>query len=74
MGWKLITKKLPIIGFRLLIMVFFIPISMMSLVFSRFFGTAIRKGLKKKGLNHVQRVLNWQGVFGIFELAFNATR
>jgi hypothetical protein len=55
--------------FRAFIAVFFIPITMLSLVFSRFFGKALSKVIAKKGLNETQRTLNFKGIAGILELA-----
>ncbi len=54
---------------RILVLVFIIPISLGSVLFTRFFSRALRKTLKLRGLNEVQRILNWKGIAGIFELA-----
>ncbi len=54
---------------RMLVLVFMIPISVGSILFTRFFARALRKTLETRGLDKVQRVLNWRGIAGIFELA-----
>jgi len=53
---------------RLAIMVFMIPIMLLSIVFSRFFDKALRKAISMKGPKDVQIILNWKGIRGIFEL------
>ncbi|NMC04629.1 MAG: hypothetical protein GYA24_05420 [Candidatus Lokiarchaeota archaeon] len=54
---------------RMFVLVFLIPILVQSIMFTRVFARALRKTLRARGLNEVQRVLNWKGITGIFELA-----
>ncbi len=68
------AQPLIYFAFRVLIAVFLIPITMLSFVFSRFFGRALRIAIEKKGLNEAQRTLNFKGIAGIFGLARGAVR
>jgi hypothetical protein len=54
---------------RMVVLVFLVPILVGSVMFTRVFARALRKTLKMRGLNEVQRVLNWKGIAGIFELS-----
>ncbi|MBN2152822.1 MAG: hypothetical protein JW839_15330 [Candidatus Lokiarchaeota archaeon] len=57
---------------KILVLVFLVPILVGSVMFTRVFSSTLRKTLKARGLNEVQRVLNWKGIAGIFELARGA--
>ena len=63
------THKVILVMFRLSIMYFILPLTLLSIIFSRIFEKALRDSLERKPLNEVQRVLNWKGITGIFELA-----
>ncbi len=62
-------RPLVFLVFRAAIAAFFVPIAMLSLVFSRFFGKALKKAIARKGLNETQRTLNFKGIAGILQLA-----
>ncbi|TFG04557.1 MAG: hypothetical protein EU536_04400 [Promethearchaeota archaeon] len=63
------TEKLIIFSFRLIVLMLFIPLTLSTVLFSRMFERVLRLSLNHKSLNEVQRILNWKGITGIFELA-----
>ncbi len=54
---------------RMVVLIFIVPILIGSVMFTRVFARVLRKTLRARGLNEVQRILNWKGIAGIFELA-----
>nr|MDO8088458.1 hypothetical protein [Candidatus Sigynarchaeum springense]MDO8117273.1 hypothetical protein [Candidatus Sigynarchaeota archaeon] len=68
------ARPLVFLVVRALIAVFFVPIAMLSLIFSRFFGKMLNIAIAKRGLNETQRTFNFKGIAGILKLARGNTR
>ncbi|MEX2680561.1 MAG: hypothetical protein Q6373_003115 [Candidatus Sigynarchaeota archaeon] len=64
-------ENMVIIAFRVLLAVFIVPALLSMKAFGQFFELMLRRALKKVDLDDLQRTLNWRGVKGVFEIAWD---
>jgi hypothetical protein len=64
-------EKLLIYQFRALLAVFFIPVYLFSILFTRVFEIILRRALRTNDLDDVQRTLNWRGIKGVISMSRN---
>ncbi|MBD3229248.1 MAG: hypothetical protein GF329_13780 [Candidatus Lokiarchaeota archaeon] len=57
------------IVFKLLIMIFIVPIILGAVSMSDFLETVLKKAFKTKSIDVVIRILSYQGLLGILELS-----
>ncbi|MHA1267163.1 MAG: hypothetical protein ACTSRS_18125 [Candidatus Helarchaeota archaeon] len=63
------SKYKPIkLLFKLLVLVYFLPLLFGAFAFSHLFQRLLRNALREKGRDEIIRLLSYKGAFGIFDL------
>lgn len=64
------NKDFPLrIVFKILIMIFIIPLILGAISMSDFLETVLKRAFKTKSIDVVIRILSYQGLLGVLELA-----